>query len=188
MLITVTGTTLIRGGNSPTWMKRKRKRLNGKLASVTAVHWPATQFRSCVVTEVSDCHVFNSPLQSRWEEMDWKAESSFKSSEEEGGDEQNTNTSWYSLSQHTLQDEWNNKKISKNLWKQSITWCMVQEIPAEHEFYCLISTDTAYSCDPRIKKFKEEEKARKESEKKAKADAKKREQEEKERVSHSLTL
>ncbi|CAJ1055625.1 dnaJ homolog subfamily C member 2 [Xyrichtys novacula] len=42
--------------------------------------------------------------------------------------------------------------------------------------------DTAYSCDPRIKKFKEEEKARKESEKKAKADAKKREQEEKERV------
>ncbi|KAM9845758.1 dnaJ homolog subfamily C member 2 [Aulostomus maculatus] len=42
--------------------------------------------------------------------------------------------------------------------------------------------DTAYSCDPRIKKFKEEEKARKESEKKAKAEAKKREQEEKERV------
>uniref|UniRef100_A0A8C4IS24 DnaJ homolog subfamily C member 2 n=1 Tax=Dicentrarchus labrax TaxID=13489 RepID=A0A8C4IS24_DICLA len=42
--------------------------------------------------------------------------------------------------------------------------------------------DTAYSCDPRIKKFKEEEKARKESEKKAKADAKRREQEEKERA------
>ncbi|XP_054655832.1 dnaJ homolog subfamily C member 2 [Dunckerocampus dactyliophorus] len=42
--------------------------------------------------------------------------------------------------------------------------------------------DTAYSCDPRIKKFKEEEKARKESEKKAKAEAKKKEQEEKERV------
>lgn len=50
------------------------------------------------------------------------------------------------------------------------------------EFPCIIA-DTAYSCDPRIKKFKEEEKARKESEKKAKADAKKREQEEKERVS-----
>lgn len=48
------------------------------------------------------------------------------------------------------------------------------------------TADTAYSCDPRIKKFKEEEKARKESEKKAKADAKKREQEERERV--SLTL
>lgn len=48
---------------------------------------------------------------------------------------------------------------------------------------CSVSTDTAYSCDPRIKKFKEEEKARKESEKKAKADAKKREQEERERVS-----
>ncbi|XP_035537061.1 dnaJ homolog subfamily C member 2 [Morone saxatilis] len=48
--------------------------------------------------------------------------------------------------------------------------------------------DTAYSCDPRIKKFKEEEKARKESEKKAKADAKKREQEEKERVSLILKL
>lgn len=42
--------------------------------------------------------------------------------------------------------------------------------------------DTAYNCDPRIKKFKEEEKARKESEKKAKAEAKKREQEEKERA------
>lgn len=45
------------------------------------------------------------------------------------------------------------------------------------------SADTAYGCDPRIKKFKDEEKARKESEKKAKADAKKREQEEKEKVS-----
>lgn len=42
--------------------------------------------------------------------------------------------------------------------------------------------DTAYSCDPRIKKFKEEEKARKESEKKARAEAKKKEQEEKERA------
>ncbi|XP_063049153.1 dnaJ homolog subfamily C member 2 [Engraulis encrasicolus] len=42
--------------------------------------------------------------------------------------------------------------------------------------------DTAYSCDPRIKKFKEDEKNRKESEKKAKADAKKREQEERERA------
>ncbi|XP_034382169.1 dnaJ homolog subfamily C member 2 [Cyclopterus lumpus] len=42
--------------------------------------------------------------------------------------------------------------------------------------------DTAYSYDPRIKKFKEEEKSRKESEKKAKVEAKKKEQEEKERV------
>lgn len=42
--------------------------------------------------------------------------------------------------------------------------------------------DTAYGCDPRIKKFKDEEKARKESEKKAKADAKKRGQEEKEKA------
>nr|XP_057922149.1 dnaJ homolog subfamily C member 2 [Doryrhamphus excisus] len=42
--------------------------------------------------------------------------------------------------------------------------------------------DAAYSCDPRIKKFKDDEKARKESEKKAKAEAKKKEQEEKERV------
>ncbi|XP_078091758.1 dnaJ homolog subfamily C member 2 isoform X1 [Mustelus asterias] len=41
--------------------------------------------------------------------------------------------------------------------------------------------DTAYSCDPRIKKFKEEEKARKEAEKKAKAEAKRKEQEEKEK-------
>ncbi|KAF7228896.1 dnaJ homolog subfamily C member 2 [Nothobranchius furzeri] len=42
--------------------------------------------------------------------------------------------------------------------------------------------DSAYGCDPRIKKFKEEEKARKESEKKAKVEAKKKEQEEKERA------
>ncbi|XP_056429472.1 dnaJ homolog subfamily C member 2 [Hyla sarda] len=41
--------------------------------------------------------------------------------------------------------------------------------------------DNAYSSDPRIKKFKEEEKARKEAEKKAKADAKRKEQEEKEK-------
>ncbi|MEE6481369.1 hypothetical protein FKM82_012845 [Ascaphus truei] len=41
--------------------------------------------------------------------------------------------------------------------------------------------DNAYSSDPRIKKFKEEEKARKEGEKKAKADARRREQEEKEK-------
>uniref|UniRef100_H2ZV09 DnaJ homolog subfamily C member 2 n=2 Tax=Latimeria chalumnae TaxID=7897 RepID=H2ZV09_LATCH len=41
--------------------------------------------------------------------------------------------------------------------------------------------DTAYSCDPRIKKFKEEEKAKKEAEKKAKAEAKRKEQEAKER-------
>lgn len=59
------------------------------------------------------------------------------------------------------------------------------------ECVCVCVADTAYNCDPRIKKFKEEEKARKESEKKAKAEAKKREQEEKERVSpteHIYTL
>lgn len=41
--------------------------------------------------------------------------------------------------------------------------------------------DNAYSCDPRIKKFKEEEKAKKEAEKKAKADARRKEQEAKEK-------
>ncbi|XP_053572515.1 dnaJ homolog subfamily C member 2 [Bombina bombina] len=41
--------------------------------------------------------------------------------------------------------------------------------------------DNAYSSDPRIKKFKEEEKARKEAEKKAKVDARRKEQEEKEK-------
>lgn len=50
------------------------------------------------------------------------------------------------------------------------------------------AADTAYSCDPRIKKFKEEEKARKEAEKKAKAEAKRKEQEEKERVSQKNLL
>lgn len=43
--------------------------------------------------------------------------------------------------------------------------------------------DNAYSCDPRIKKFKEEEKAKKEAEKKAKVEAKRKEQEAKEKVS-----
>ncbi|XP_040268440.1 dnaJ homolog subfamily C member 2 [Bufo bufo] len=42
--------------------------------------------------------------------------------------------------------------------------------------------DNAYSSDPRIKKFKEEEKARKEAEKKAKADARRKEQEDKEKI------
>lgn len=54
------------------------------------------------------------------------------------------------------------------------------------EWHCLgafLLKDTAYSLDPRIKKFKDDEKARKENEKKAKADAKRKEQEEKERVS-----
>ncbi|XP_054093831.1 dnaJ homolog subfamily C member 2 isoform X3 [Callithrix jacchus] len=42
--------------------------------------------------------------------------------------------------------------------------------------------DNAYSCDPRIRKFKEEEKAKKEAEKKAKAEAKRKEQEAKEKT------
>ncbi|XP_036776615.2 dnaJ homolog subfamily C member 2-like [Manis pentadactyla] len=41
--------------------------------------------------------------------------------------------------------------------------------------------DNAYSCDPRIKKLKEEEKAKKEAEKKAKVEAKQKEQEAKEK-------
>ncbi|ERE86995.1 putative dnaJ subfamily C member 2-like protein [Cricetulus griseus] len=41
--------------------------------------------------------------------------------------------------------------------------------------------DNAYSCDPRIKKFKEEEKAKKEAEKKAKAEARRKEQAAKEK-------
>lgn len=58
------------------------------------------------------------------------------------------------------------------------------DAPVDTVFHPLVLfADTAYGCDPRIKKFKDEEKARKESEKKAKADAKKRGQEEKEKVS-----
>uniref|UniRef100_A0A8I6G953 DnaJ homolog subfamily C member 2 n=1 Tax=Rattus norvegicus TaxID=10116 RepID=A0A8I6G953_RAT len=41
--------------------------------------------------------------------------------------------------------------------------------------------DNAYSCDPRIKKFKEEGKAKKEAEKRAKAEARRKEQEAKEK-------
>ncbi len=58
-------------------------------------------------------------VQSRWEEMDWKAESSFQSSEEEGGDEQNTNTSWYSLraSTHCNMNETDFDGTTKNILK-----------------------------------------------------------------------
>lgn len=41
--------------------------------------------------------------------------------------------------------------------------------------------DNAYSCDPRVRKFKEEERAKKEAEKKAKAEARRKEQEAKEK-------
>lgn len=50
-----------------------------------------------------------------------------------------------------------------------------------------ISTDTAYSLDPRIKKFKEMEKAEKEARKKARAEAAKQEALERERVGRSNT-
>ena len=43
-------------------------------------------------------------------------------------------------------------------------------------------TDNAYACDPRIAKFKEEEKARKLAQKKAKQDAARQRAEEEERV------
>lgn len=102
--------------------------------------------------------------------MDWETEPSLSSSEEEGRDEPDPDSCWWvSLGQ--------TQQIS--LW--AAVWVCV----------CVCVADTAYNCDPRIKKFKEEEKARKESEKKAKAEAKKREQEEKERVSpteHIYTL
>lgn len=98
--------------------------------------------------------------------MDRKAEPGLQSSEEEGGDEQDTNASRYATPvRRTLRDDAN-------------------DAPVDTVFHPLVLfADTAYGCDPRIKKFKDEEKARKESEKKAKADAKKRGQEEKEKVS-----
>lgn len=48
-------------------------------------------------------------------------------------------------------------------------------------------TDTAYSLDPRIKKFKEMEKAEKEARKKARVEAAKQEAMERERVGLHLT-
>ena len=53
--------------------------------------------------------------------------------------------------------------------------------------YVTASTDTAYSLDPRIKKFKEMEKAEKEARKKARAEAAKQEALERERVGRSNT-
>ena len=49
--------------------------------------------------------------------------------------------------------------------------------------YVPLVVDNAYTCDPRIKKFKEDEKERKLAEKKAKEDAARAAAEEKERVS-----
>ena len=46
----------------------------------------------------------------------------------------------------------------------------------------LIPADNAYACDPRIAKFKEEEKARKQAQKQAKRDAARQRLEEEERV------
>lgn len=179
----VKGTTLIHGGNSPTWTRRKRKRLNGKAApfiwSPEANDWTCTD-------------LFNFPLQSRWEEMDWKAESSVQSSEEEGGDEQNADTRWYRSSTHcqTSHREEELKPFYHKVIKQP-AYGNCEELADAGLLAWLFGwffPDTAYSCDPRIKKFKDDEKARKESEKKAKAEAKKREQDEKDRVSAAATV
>lgn len=48
--------------------------------------------------------------------------------------------------------------------------------------FCSYFADNAYACDPRIMKFKEEEKQRKLAQKKAKLDAVRQKQEEEERV------
>lgn len=171
----ITGTILIHGGNFLTWMKRKKKRQNGKLVSVTVLQ-TATQFWSCVVTEISAVR-WTLPCsrdERRWIEKQNRASRAQRKKEEMN--RIRTLVGTVSEQAHTVR--W--MRPLKNIEESLQT---VPEISAEHEVYCLISTDTAYSCDPRIKKFKEEEKARKESEKKAKADAKKREQEEKERVS-----
>ena len=54
--------------------------------------------------------------------------------------------------------------------------------------YIPLVVDNAYTCDIRIKKFKEDEKERKLAEKKAKEDAARAAAEEKERVSIDCTL
>ena len=51
------------------------------------------------------------------------------------------------------------------------------------DFYFIVVVDNAYACDPRIKKFKDEEKEKKLAEKKAKEEAARAVAEEKERVS-----
>ena len=47
-------------------------------------------------------------------------------------------------------------------------------------------SDNAYACDPRIQRFKDEEKEKKLAQKKAKQDAARQKQEEEERVSSNL--
>ena len=46
----------------------------------------------------------------------------------------------------------------------------------------MLCTDNAYSCDPRVKRFKEQERAEKEARKKAKKEAARQEALERERV------
>ena len=48
--------------------------------------------------------------------------------------------------------------------------------------YCLLSIDNAYNSDPRVKKFKEEEKKNKEEQKRIKEELQKQKEQEKEKV------
>ena len=57
----------------------------------------------------------------------------------------------------------------------------------KHSLY-VSCTDTAYSCDPRVRRFKEAEKAEKLARKRAKDEATRREILERERVNESLLL
>jgi len=45
VIFTVKGTTLIPGGNSHTWMKRKRKKLNGEMMYIPFVRSTGTHFQ-----------------------------------------------------------------------------------------------------------------------------------------------
>lgn len=76
-------------GKGKSWMVSSRV-----CVCVTAAGSIETQIRRQVHCDwIIPLTCFYFPSQSRREEMDWEAESSFQSSEEEGGDEQNTNTS-----------------------------------------------------------------------------------------------
>lgn len=61
----------------------------------------------------------------------------------------------------------------------------MQQLPRGKELFTLLSSDNAYACDPRIQRFREEEKEKKLAHKRARQEAARQKAEEEERVSAS---
>ena len=97
-------------------------------------------------------------MQSRREEMDGETKQVGKTKEKEGRSGKNKDISRY----------------GDIMYSSAIIWL----VDFVSDFYI----DNAYSCDPRVKWFKEQEKAEKEAKKRAKREAARQEAMERERV------